>query len=731
MGAKSNVFKDMTILFVVSFSVIVYEVFLPRLFSVILDYNYVFLVISLTTSGLGIGGYLSYYFIDRFIVLRNRVLGILAVSMIAVVYGIYLLSYQGILIYSIVTWIPFLLSGWLIAGIMQQHHHEVKQLYFSDLFGAGLGAVGAIFLMNEISPIQTVGLISLLLFFTYFLLSFRRIGFLQKLVNSVLLLVLVFQLFDPLMDHMEFKAYRTSPHTAFYTEPRAKMVYSHWNAFTRTDVFDADDDELYYITIDGGAVSPISKFTGNLKEVDYLRSTTSFLAFQAKPHGRALIIGAGGGQEVLAAQIAGYSIIEAVDINKASFNAVQETGSLSGNIYQESNVKSIVSDGRSYVQRTKQSYDLIYLSLVTKKSENGLGLALSENYIYTQEAVKEYLGKLTDQGRLAFLLHDDKELNKILYSVEKVLKEEGIPEADLKNHMAIIGTYQHLGHVVVGMNDTRITRPLLIVQNEALSYDLAESLYTLAQDSEQISVHIPYFYDQYAPMQVIAQSQHVNVKANRDDAPFFYHKTSQVPVYLVIALLLVILMGITMTRKGQLSTGRALYFSGLAIGFMLIEVTLVQRLVLPLGHPTLSFVLVLGVLLVAGGLGSLWSDKKWFFRGRYIPLMLIGVFTVGTKFVIDGINESTLSQAGRMLALGLTLIPLGFFMGMPFPVGLRKAPHQQLAVSWGVNGVMTVAGSLLAAIVSLTNGFTATLFVGAAIYALLFSLQPLFKIDNS
>lgn len=730
LEARRNVAKDMISLFFISFSVIVYEVFLPRFFSVILDYSYVFVAVSLATLGVGLGAYLAIRFVHRFASLINWIMGIYALSIIAVTHIIYLLTYKGILFYSILAFIPFLLSGWLVSGIIQQRKQEVSRYYFADLLGAGLGAAGAILLMNAINPIRTIGLLSLMIFFNYYVLSFRQSSFPVKMLNSLVLIFLGYNFYSPVVDKFEFKAYRTSPNASFYEEPSAKIIYSQWDAFTRTDVYDADDEDLLYITIDGGAVSPISKFSGDLKEADYLTSTTSYLAFQGKPRGRVLIIGAGGGQEVLAAQMAGYSSIEAVDINKASFQAVQRTAVFSGDIYNKPNVKAISSDGRNYIRQTDHMYDLIYLSLVTKKSENGLGLALTENFIYTQEAVKEYLQKLTVQGRLAFLLHDDKELYKILFAAIKVLKDQGVPDKEIQNHVAIIGTYQHLGHVVMGMNGSKITRPLILIQNKPFSRAAAEDLFTSARQIQQIPIHVPYIYDQFQSLKTMMQSDQVNVSANRDDIPFFYHTSRKLPWSLMIGLIITVLFASFMIKKIELTSGQALYFSGLAVGFMLIEVTLVQKLILPLGHPTVSFVLVLGVLLVAGGIGSLFSAKKVFEARRYLPLLLVGIITIGVNFIIGWMNGGpyVLTETTRMLLLGLILAPLGFFMGMPFPYGLQKVGHNQLVGSWGLNGIMTVAGSILAAILSLNYGFTTTLLLGAMIYAVLFSIQPKLKI---
>lgn len=162
------------------------------------------------------------------------------------------------------------------------------------------------------------------------------------------------------------------------------IVYSDWNSFSRTDVYDAGDGQLLYITIDGGAVSPISKYTGDLQQVDYLRWTTSFLAFQDVTKERVLIIGAGGGQEVLTAKMAGFEQIEAVDINPGSFRAVEAMSSFSGNVFKQPGVREIVSDGRNYIRQTQNQYDLIYLSLVKKGVRKRFGYDLNRKlYVYS------------------------------------------------------------------------------------------------------------------------------------------------------------------------------------------------------------------------------------------------------------------------------------------------------------------------------------------------------------
>ena len=724
-----KLYVDTIITFVTAFSLIVYEVFLTRFFAAIMDYNYVFLVVSLATLGIGIGGFLSY---SRFSFRINviHLSALYAISIATIVFSMYVFSFIGILLYAGMALFPFLLGGLLLASLMQRQHDNIGFMYFSDLTGAGFGAIASVILMNAINPLQTINLISLLAFAVIFLVFFGLWTRKFRIIWGTVLAALVINFIYPVHHLFPFKAFETSPHNVFLDEKEAGIIYTHWNAFSRTDVFDADDDDLLYITIDGGAVSPISKFKGDLSDVDYLRNTTGYLAFQDGNKNRALIIGAAGGQEVLIARATGFKEIEAVDINEGSFQAVSKVSNFSGDVFNMNGVKPIVSDGRNYIRETKNKYDLIYLSLVKKNSENGFGLSLMENYIFTQEAISEYLNKLTNSGKLGFLVHDEVELYKIMYAAENELRKQGIAESDLSNHLVVVGTYQHLGHVVEGLNGSNITRPLLLIRNQPFEVSEAANLLSSIRKVQQIPVHIPYVYDQYQKMNILMNNGKVNLASNRDDMPFFYSKAVGLSPKLLMLIGFVLILALWMARMSRLPKGLFVYFSAIAIGFMMVEVTLIQRLVLPLGHPTLSFVLVLGVLLVSGGAGSYYSDK-WIKsnHNRYLPLLVTGILIWAINTGIDWYNAWAvqMSLSRRILAVGLALVPLGFFMGTLFPYGLSRVAGKHIAACWGLNGIVTVAGSLLATVVSFTWGFSYTMTVGAVIYLTLFFIQPKLK----
>lgn len=731
MGASIR--KDMSLTFGAAYALIVYEVCLSRFFSALFENHAVFIAITLATLGIGIGGYLSSRTPGDLYRLRSEWLGGFSLVLVVVVLIMYGMPYFGIWYYSAMAILPFLVGGMLISCVMQNRHLEVSVLYFSDLAGAGLGAVSAIPLMNLTSPLQTIFLLSASLFAMSLFTRANKSSFRKSAVYFLLLFFLLYNAILPITEQLPFRSYRTSPSNVFMAEKNIRIVFSDWNAFSKTDVYDAGDGQLLYITIDGGAMSPISKYSGDLNLVDYLKNTTSYLAFQLFSKERALIIGAGGGQEVLAAQLAGFQKIEAVDINSGSFNAVKELSAFSGDVFHQPNVRAVISDGRSYIRQSRQQYDVIYLSLVKKKSENGFGIALSENYLFTQEAITAYLAKLNPGGKLAFLLHNEKELAKVKKATENALLSQGIPSTQMQNHLAVIGTYQHLGHVVWGMGGSLITRPLVLIGTEPFTTSDAHRLKDEAKHIQQIPVHIPYVQDRYRLLTNTLEEHQLNKISSRDDKPYFYLMSSGVPQAFVWLLLAILSMVTMIVRKTNYAHGRAVYFSGIAIGFILIETTLIQRLILTLGHPTYAFVLVLGILLVSGGIGSFVSGKwrKGTTR-RFHSLICIAIYALGVNSAITWYNDQLISlpMPVRLIVVGILLVPLGFFMGMPFPIGLSRIPPRIIAISWAINGLMTVVGSLLTVMISMTIGFSATLAIGAAIYGLLYGIQPQLGMQN-
>ena len=177
--------------------------------------------------------------------------------------------------------------------------------------------------------------------------------------------------------------------------------------------------------------------------------------------------------------------------------------------------------------------------------------------------------------------------------------------------------------------------------------------------------------------------------------------------------------------SGRLA-GAALYFSLLGIGFMLIEVALLQRFVLLLGHPVYSLTVTLFSLLLGTGLGSFLSRRipDAAVRGRALAALagvaLLGVFGVlGLPPLIRG--AITLGLGSRMVVAVAVLLPAGLVMGVPMPAGIRLLARRQtelLPWAWAMNGALSVVGATLAVFIAMNWGFSTTLLTGSAVYLL-------------
>ena len=205
------------------------------------------------------------------------------------------------------------------------------------------------------------------------------------------------------------------------------------------------------------------------------------------------------------------------------------------------------------------------------------------------------------------------------------------------------------------------------------------------------------------------------------------------PVVAVVLLSGLILLGgrkLGFTPPGLRSTA---YFSGLGMGFIIVEVALMQRLILLLGHPIYTLVVILFTLLLAGGLGSLTARKFALSKIRFTLgriLLLVILLVAGGAILLPMVVAAALplSLAARIGVAGALVFPYGFLMGMPFPLGLRHAAQDPdgspVSALWGINGVASVVGSIGGLILAVAAGFTWVFVAGAACYVLAFTARP-------
>lgn len=751
--AQIKSFKDRLLIllsvFFISISLFVYQVVLTRIYSAILWYHYVFLTTSFAICGLGIGSIIAYKQQKKG---RNNLAvhslcdaaGILAIIYLVVLAIIYFMPFiNNMILYIILGTMPFIVGGYYFSILFREFSGISNKLYFADLLGSGAGSIAVLLLLNYLGMFKTalvICIIALLATLCSLLFSGKK-----SIIAYISLLIFTAGLFLPgqFVNSIEknFTGLTTNSLKTFggfkKEGKKAEIAYSKWNAFSRTDVIKiAEYPDEMVVTIDGSANAPMFKFDGKTESLEKYKKDTEFLPFTLGNNDKTLIIGPGGGRDILYALAGGSKDITAVEINTSSIDAVRNFSDYNGNIYDLPQVKVYGEDGRNFVRKSKEKYDVIFLSLVMTNASQGMGYALSENYIYTVEAVQDYLDKLNDNGRIAFLSHDQEDLGKLVSTAILALKNKGIPVKEAPRYIALLTRYmpqaQH-------GNQEHIHNPIVIVKNKPFAESESKELVDRALKNGNVPLYAPHVYEE-GPLQHLKEEHlsmaeyltgfKTNVTPATDDSPYFYNFNKGIPATLILILFMVALGSIILFASFVIKDRNlkpTLYFSLLGAGFMMIEIPLIQKFILYLGHPVTAFTYVLAALLIGCGLGGFMSNSKLFNRvvkNVYLPPLMVVLVNVILIFALGAIfiNTSGWSLINRILISSLLVMVQGFFIGMPFPRGLKLLGEDGrgdvIPVMWGINGVMSVIGSVLSVMLSMTFGFNGALIAGAVTYIL-------------
>ncbi len=742
--------------FIVSLSVLMFEITLTRISSLVLTYHFVFFIVSLTVLGLGLGAGFVHKLgpkisTEKTIFKALFLLSLLfPLSLISSLVALLRFSSAGagLVVYFFAAAIPFFFAGMFLSLLFMGFAKQSAKIYFVDLAGAASGSLVVVLALGAWGGINTVLLVGgIASVSTVFLaIASRR----KILIRSTLILpACLFLLFylNVNLNLIDVNFSRVFDHTktlfAALNDPNKedKIVYTDWNFFGRTDVTEGKDPNSKLIYIDGGAGAEMLRFDGDFNKVAALAEEIGFFPFYQEKKDRILIIGPGGGKDVLLALLGGAKEITAVEINPGSVKAVREFSSFNGNIYDYRNVKVFLGDGRSFIKRSQEKYDMIYLSLVFSRAASMVGYSLVENYVFTKEAFADYLDHLDKDGRVVMILHGREDLDKAFVTAFSVLEARGISPENASKHMIILNGFMG----IPGVN--LLHMPLFILRESPFSREEASTILKTALVLNKEPLFIPHVYEE-EPYSLIGTEMSlkefvsrslVNIRPAADDSPFFYNFDKGVPPLLRASFLISLFLAgaflIPSYVRRKLRSSRTvpgishffLYFSCLGVGFMLIEIALIQKFILFLGYPTLAFSITLFSILLGGGLGSLSSNLIEEKPARKISVVALGIAAValaylfGLPFLLDRFLSSSILT--RSLITMATVLPGGFLMGFPFPTGLRILNHlfpKDIAWMWGVNAVMSVVGSILAVIIAILFGFTWTLLAGALAYILIF-----------
>ncbi|MGI9236415.1 MAG: SAM-dependent methyltransferase, partial [Woeseiaceae bacterium] len=519
---------------------------------------------------------------------------------------------------------------------------------------------------------------------------------------------------------------------------------------------------------DADDMSAITRFAGNLDSVGYLGDITAALPYALLDRPDVLILGAGGGSDVLLALYHGADNVDAVELNPQMIQLVREThADFAGLVYDDPRVAVHTSEARGFVARSDTRYDLIHIGLLDSFGASGAGVhAQSESYIYTVEAVHEYLKHTTPGGIVAitrWLKLPPRDSLKLVATAIEALGKMGVSEPG--QQLAVIRSWN---------------TSTLIIKNGALTLDNIQSLREFAEsrsfdtawfpgieakDTNRFNLlREPYLYDGTQALlgpraDEFAERYKFYIQPATDNRPYYFHffKWATLPEvialrraggagliewgYLILiatllqatiaGLVLILLPLSRVKRNWPTGTGPRLgsYFLLLGLAFLFIEMAFIQKFILFLSHPLYAVAVVLSGFLVFAGLGSAWSEglvgKLDGTVGSAVAVAVgcIAVLTILYVVLLPFVFQRCIGYSDPVkIVMSIALIaPLAISMGMPFPLGLKHvaatAPNF-IPWAWGINGFASVVSAVLATLLAVEFGFVFVLIVALVLYAI-------------
>lgn len=809
----------------VSLSVLLLELTFTRLFSIILWYDYAFMVISIAFFGLGIGSLLVHILKNKLNrenlpprILQSTMAFAVSIPVVLLIIGHFVPSNTSfIYIFYLSSSIPFFFAGISMAMIYLRMPKEITKLYFIDLLGAGAAAL----VLDPI--IQLLGAESVLLSTSLLvigpsmaaalLLARRRTNYESeasnngndttvsienkvKIYGAIILasatVLLAFNISS------NFFAIEPGISKGLHYQLSKPLEFQHlstqWNSFSRIDVtrqirHDYNTEAallnnstentgrskaLASIIIDADADTPVFRWNGSYNDISWVRQYMDYLPYELLKANNTLVIGSGGGEDVLIALAGGSRNITAVELNPLIISKTKEFGRSAGNLYERKEVNVFVDDGRRYISSSNSNYDIITIKLVDSwAAQLAGGYALSENYLYTVEAFRQYLQHLDKANGMMVMVRWNIELPRLMpLLVESLISETGKSAQEISKQMIVV---ENRPGLYFGANDNRTIYPVIVMLKNKPFTQSEISLVTdrVRENDAQVfvipGVHVQPPYDKLlmtsgnleksedqkkSKGQDVVENENIEaimeLKPPTDDSPFFFAR-EKIPGQMIILLVTVLSVSGVLAlllvyyskmnkihlASSSLSWLSVLFVIFIGLGFMVIEITFIQKFLLLLGTPIMALTVIVFSILVSSGMGAYLSGKL--FRGSpqkgmiiSIPL-LITIILIYYSFLQEIINSNIALEIQYRIGLTFALLsPAGLLMGFQFPSIIRMTSlyakkqtvqlcetenqHEDVTLLWGVNVIASVIGTVLTAILSMIIGFSGNLLVGAGLY---------------
>lgn len=770
-----------------SLASLAFEVCLTRIFSISLWYHFAFMIISIAMLGLAASGAALAIFPNLKKVERigaySLLLGIaiplsyLAANQVPfdpvqLAWDKWQLLNIGLL-YLILA-VPFFCSGLIVATAFSLQSARAGLIYAADLFGAGLGSLGILLLLSLLAPERCVFLLCLGPLAASCLTGNRRLRITAMFCAALSLSVFIQQ---PQLSGLRMSPYKGLPSALLF--PGARMLKSYFSPFARVDTFEspavrfAPGLSLRWLAalprqtglaVDGGDISAITAVADRqaLAFLEYLPSALPYVIGSRK---RVLVLDPKGGLQTLVARRFGAEEIITVESNPELLRVIRnDWQAFSGDLYGTGSFSGL---GRSWLLGSAQRFDIIDISLLGTEPFGSFGIA--EDYRFTVEAFKNYLGHLHREGMLSvnlYIIPPPRTELRLLATMIAALEESGI--RDPARHLAVVRSWGTLCLLVKATPLTAGDIGKIKGFAEERWFDLLHYPGIVAGEANRFvkMLNDDYFQAVAALLDPNRRERFLEeypfqIAAVRDDGPFFsyYLKPGRIgeiyrlmgkkwqffleeglivpAVFVQVALLSLLLVLLPLLAGKGLRTDSSRgswllpYFALLGCGFMFVETVLIQRIILPLENPSIAVATVLAAILVSSGAGSLLSQRCSWLQSPLtaaVIAMLVVIYSLSLPAASGLLAPWALPV--KIAAVFLLFTPLGLLMGIPFPTGLRilgEAAPLLIPWAWVINGCCSVLAPILAIMLATLAGFTVVLTLGAAAYGLAFLNLYLFQ----
>ena len=752
-------------LFLTTLSLLQLELFLTRIFSVTMWYHFAFMAISLAMFGIAAGAVLIEVIKKReaHATLANAGLLFALTSAICFAIQLYIPADPEtklgwtILAFTLIA-IPFVFGGVVVCVALTRFPAYTGKLYAADLAGSAAGCLLTIPILNTIHAPTAVILNAGIAALAAAAFGFSVSGKVRWIAAASCVGLLAVAGVNQSAKKIDIQWLKGGKNWH-------DGLYEKWNALSRIYVRENSNEpfgwgmspaykpphkiDQLYLNIDSGAATVITKFNGDLSAIQHLKYDVTALAHYLRRQTSVLVIGVGGGRDILTSLVFGQRHVTGVEINPDILRALTDRFvDYTGDLQSNPAVTLVHDEARSFVARSPEKFGIIQASLIDTWAATSAGAyVLTENGLYTKEAWLTFLNHLTPDGILT--------MSRWYYEAQpaETLRLTALATASLMD-IGVADPRQHI--MVIRKQDNsemgQYSVATILVSKRPFTDDEIERTAYLSKTMEFLPVLTPRYAERpefeavatRGKYEELVRTYPLNIAAPTDDTPFFFHMLRardllkaatyqgmnqlNLKAVRVLGTLLAIVSGLSALaiiaplalrrRVRQTHSLRLMiYFAAIGLAFMMVEIGQLERLIVFLGHPIYGLTVVLFVLLLASSAGSLCSHRVGN-RIWLLPLVLAAFIFVSPPLTSQFVSAST---PVRVFLSALLLVPSGFFMGMAFPLGIKKAQYEEGAPTawyWGINGAFSVISSVLAVVVAVFWGVTMTLLVGLTAYVI-------------